>query len=130
MITALALMCAFHHQACKFGDATIIAKAVDNVVTDERLKSLVVTYIGKESWFQIHPKGESWDAKALVSCGILQMPCEFVRHSTLEMQVTTWLKWVAQSSLASVDSDPVRAWKRARLAERILEKARANGTSN
>jgi hypothetical protein len=85
--------------------------------------ALIAYYIGKESGVSLHPRGESWDAKDGISCGILQMKCEFVRHASIEQQISTWLSWVESSNLGSVDSDPKRAARRARKAQDYLRKA-------
>lgn len=128
-ISTLTLMCLLSREACKTKDAQEYAAAVDAETDHEGLRSLLAVYGWKESTFLKHPRGESWDARAGVSCGLLQMPCTYVVSHTTREQVHQWLTWVFASSLGSVDSDPDRAAHRAARAERLLLKAKTQATN-
>lgn len=85
--------------------------------------ALLAVYARHESTGTIHPVPLSWDAKAGRSCGVWQMHCYAVRGWSLEAQAGTWLRWVAGSSLAGVDSSPSRARDRAAEARAALRGA-------
>ena len=85
---------------------------------------LLATYARLESSARIEPLPASWDAKAGVSYGVLQMPYRVARMP-LDVQCRTWLGWVTASSLASVDSSPRRARHRLALARESLTRALA-----
>lgn len=80
-------------------EGEIIANAIGESVAAEKTPTLssfqedtdaVSIFVYYESLIQTHPKPMSWDAKAGISCGILQEPCKFVRVSTLKEQVDWW----------------------------------------
>jgi hypothetical protein len=49
-------------------------------------------WVEHESGIQREPHPESWDARARVSCGPLQEPCDFVRTHSLRDQASRWLQ--------------------------------------
>ena len=85
--------------------------------------ALVATYVAHESGFQDAPSPVSWDARARVSCGVLQLPCSVStgpRHD-----VRWWLWALRRGGLASLDSSPRRAAARLVEARAALDIARA-----
>jgi hypothetical protein len=68
-------------------------------------------WVENESRISTHPHEESWDSKGGISCGMLQMRCEFVRTHSLRDQASRWLqmaRWGAkvctESPLAPLSS--------------------------
>ena len=51
-----------------------------------------------ESGVDENPVPRSWDAKDLVSCGIWQEPCTFVRASSVRAQARYWLRLAHEGS--------------------------------
>lgn len=100
----------------KHGVDPIIPKSLAQVQATEEEMSLVVTYMAYESAFQQHPKPMSWDAKAGVSCGLLQEPCAFVNGHSVKEQVEYWLREYRSVGLASLDSSKKRAEMRSVVA--------------
>jgi hypothetical protein len=98
----------------------IARAAVDLSVTPDELSTLVV-YAALESGVKDHPRAWSWDARRAVSCGMLQEPCSFVKEADDAAQARYWIISERQAGLASVDSDPKRAARRQKLAEKVLE---------
>lgn len=49
-------------------------------------------WVENESRIHVQPRPESWDSRAGQSCGILQLPCEFVRTHSLRDQASRWLQ--------------------------------------
>lgn len=82
--------------------------------------ALIGVYARLESGASEHPTPASWDSRAGVSCGALQMPCWFVRKHPLEEQVRTWIRWAREGGLAALDSSPRRAAERERVAREVL----------
>lgn len=82
-------------------DATDTADAIAQAVADddrapiggskEYEAALEAIYAFAESGAQRHPKPVSWDAKAGISCGMWQMPCQIVRNIDLWDQAKYWL---------------------------------------
>jgi hypothetical protein len=79
--------------------------------------ALVTTYAAHESSFRVGAYGDGGK-----SYGLLQEPAELARRLDTRGQVAWWLATLRASSLASVDSSPSRAARRARLAARLLER--------
>jgi|SRR5208282_1228781 len=88
-------------------------------MTREELADEVV-YGALESRFKDHPRAWSWDARGGVSCGYLQEPCWYVKDHDDEAQARWWMGNERAAGLASVDSDPKRAARRAKIARRLL----------
>ncbi len=133
---ALAIWTAVHPSYAKQKDAPQIANAIVQAVDDVGVPTefggdrdltigTVAYYVAKESGVSVRPFDlVSWDAKAGVSCGILQEPCAFVANHTLKQQVAWWLRNVQDSSLGSVDSSPTRAAKRVAKVKQLLAKVK------
>ncbi len=104
-----------------------VVHAIAAVAADPELRvtphelAVLVTYAALESGMSSRPMAFSWDARAHVSCGYLQEPCGFVDHASLEEQARYWIREERAVGLASVDSDPRRAGRRERRADRVLE---------
>ena len=105
-------------------DAGRIADAIAEAEPTVEEAATAALYVALESGVNEHPRAFSWDAKAGVSCGILQMPCAFVATHTLVEQVRWWLSAVRSRGLASVDSSPSRARAREAQAMRLLDAVR------
>jgi hypothetical protein len=82
-------------------DAPVIADALATVaVQDANLPPvfgshdvdvvLEAVYVAGESGVDHNPRPQSWDAKDLVSCGILQERCSFARTHSLVEQARYW----------------------------------------
>jgi hypothetical protein len=119
------------HIATPTAEQGAVADAIANAVEDDGDQApltgshaqdavLMAIYVWNESRVSTHPKGQSWDSLAGVSCGILQMPCHFVMHSALVDQASTWLRWAHEGGLAALDSSPSRAAKREAKSREIL----------
>ena len=69
-----------------------VMRAVDRACRgkDERCTLDATLWAKHESDLQPRPKPFSWDAKAGVSCGLLQSPCATL-PDTLEREVQVWL---------------------------------------
>jgi hypothetical protein len=87
--------------------------------------ALLGIYSKHESGANIAPQPWSWDARAGVSCGYLQLPCNVVQHVSLADQARLWLKWARQGGLAALDSSPTRAEQRRQEARAVLSAALA-----
>ena len=85
--------------------------------------ALVTTYMAHESGFQDAPSPVSWDARARVSCGVLQVPCRWSRGPRYDVRL--WLWMLRRSTLGSVDSSPLRAAARLVEARAALDMVRA-----
>jgi len=109
----------FTHQPVR--PDSIVVKALSEVKATPEELSLVVTYMRYESGFQLNPKATSWDAKAHVSCGLLQEPCGFVEGHSVKEQVEYWLREYRAVGLASLDSSRERAEKRKLIAAQALK---------
>jgi hypothetical protein len=119
MLTAIVLMCRLSATECDSSDAHRIAAAIDTATEHEGLRSHLVEYSYKESHWQLHPRAESWDARAGKARGPWQL--WFGGDADLTTQAVTWLRNVQQAGLASVDSSPSRAARRAQAAQRLLD---------
>jgi hypothetical protein len=118
--------------------ATALIEAVEECVSDgllptefqdaQELLNTMAYYVAKESNVSEYPIAFSWDAKAGVSCGILQEPCAFVKTHSLKEQGIWWIKSVHDAGLASVDSDPKRAKARKLEVKKVLEKIQKQET--
>lgn len=51
-------------------------------------------YVAGESGARRAPKATSWDAKAGISCGAFQEPCEYVAHHSLVDQARLWMHFL------------------------------------
>lgn len=111
--------------ALRIGDAQSIADAIAIAVSEDGPRgfadleveaSAMAVYAWGESRVRAHPPGESWDARAGVSCGPWQEPCSFARTATLVDQARYWLRELHAAGLASLDSSPTRARRRLALA--------------
>ena len=122
MLTALALACALSSTECRSLDAARITDAIDAVTDDDGLRAILVVYSYHESHWQTRPRAWSWDARAGKARGPWQLWTG--GDEPVESQARTWLGNVQASSLASVDSSPSRAWRRAREAQALVESAR------
>ncbi len=76
--------------------------------------ALLTLYAWKESMAQANPIPWSWDAHAHVSCSVWQEPCAFTATHSLADQARYWLRELRTAGLASLDSSPKRAVRRAR----------------
>ena len=94
------------------------AEAAAHPVDPEACVALVTTYAAKESGYLVMPHAWSWDARAAVSCGLLQLPCRLSQSPAHDVRV--WLSMLRQGTLAGLDSSPTRAAHRAALAQRLL----------
>jgi hypothetical protein len=83
--------------------------------------ALLTLYAWKESEAKEHPRPQSWDAKAGVSCGPWQMRCAMTSHMTLTAQARWWLHELRSSGLAGLDSSKSRAERRTGEAMAILQ---------
>lgn len=72
--------------------------------------ALLVVYGVHESGLSERPSPWSWDARAGVSCGFLQLRCNL--SGSPEADARTWLANVHRVGLAVVDSSPRRAAQR------------------
>ena len=119
MLTALALACALAPAECHATYAAPVFAAIDAATDHEGLRAHLVEYGYRESHWMPHPRAESWDARAGVAHGFLQLwgPAGSL---PLVDQCRAWLLNVQASSLASVDSSPTRAARRAAEAARLL----------
>jgi hypothetical protein len=97
------------------------ARVSSEFTNSRELLATMAYYVARESNVNEYPAAFSWDAKAGVSCGILQEPCAFVKTHGLKEQALWWLKNVHDAGLASVDSDPKRAAKRLKEVKRLIE---------
>lgn len=81
----------------------------------------MVVYAWHESRLQLHPRAESWDARAGRAIG----PWQLWQGGTLplEQQAVTWLQLVERQGIVGVDSSERRAFRRLRFAERLLSLA-------
>lgn len=118
MIAALTLMCALSASECASSDARQIADAIDDATQDDGLRAVLTVYSHAESHWAINPKPCSWDSLAGVARGPWQL--WYGGDAPLGDQARTWLHIVQQAGLASVDSSPARARKRAARAARLL----------
>jgi hypothetical protein len=100
--------------------AIVVIANDPKVAMTPREFALMVTYDDLESMAHEHPISWSWDSKAGVSCGSLQLPCGFVQHATVLQQHYYWLRELRAAGLASLDSDPKRAAKREARAMKVL----------
>ena len=98
-------------------DASYLEKASQKEV------ALMTVYAWKESGAQSLPRPQSWDAKAGVSCGFLQIPCTAAARLSLTGQGRYWLRELRAVGLASLDSDKKRAAARDKLADAALQSA-------
>lgn len=124
MIHAAALACALLSRPgpCELpGDADVIMPAIDAATDDDRLRAVLVTYAWHESRWRVHPRAESWDAIEGRARGPWQLWSG--GDAPLEAQARTWLDCVQRAGLASVDSSPRRAARRADEARRLLVRA-------
>ena len=87
-----------------------IVSAIANAAETPEDAALLVVYGVHESGLSESPRPWSWDARAGVSCGFLQLRCSL--SSSPEADARTWLHNVHASSLALVDSSQRRAAKR------------------
>jgi hypothetical protein len=122
VIAALVLMCALSPRACHSDDAGAIARAVDAATDDDRLRAVLVVYAYAESRWRLHPRAESWDARAGLARGPWQL-WGAVGGMPLEVQARAWLANVEGGGLAGVDSSPRRAARRAAYAAALLDRA-------
>lgn len=82
-------------------DATDAADAIEKAVlgdgrpaiggSKEFEAALEAVYAKEESGVQRRPKPMSWDARAGISCGMWQMPCQIVKNLDLWGQAKFWL---------------------------------------
>jgi hypothetical protein len=87
-----------------------IIRAIADASATAEDAALMVTYAVHESGLSEHPRPWSWDARAGVSCGFLQLRCTI--SSTPEADARTWIANVHRVGLAAVDSSQRRAAKR------------------
>lgn len=80
--------------------------------------ALLTVYGWHESGGRQDPRPVSWDARARVSCGFLQLRCALHRDALADAR--TWLSLVRAGGLAGVDSSPRRARRRAAEAEGLV----------
>jgi hypothetical protein len=93
--------------------------------TPQDVEAAVLAYYAwHESRLERAPYPRSWDASAGVSCDVWQMPCAIVRGWSLREQAATWLRWVHEVGIGSVDSSPSRATRRVARAMVLLGLAR------
>ena len=118
MLTALILMCRLSATECGSDDARRIADAIDAATDHDGLRSHLVEYSYKESHWQLHPRAESWDARSGKARGPWQLWVG--GDADLTAQAVAWLHNVQSAGLASVDSSPSRAARRAQAAQRLL----------
>jgi len=130
MVTSITLICKISLLYCLSKDAQAIARAIDRVTDDPRLRAIMVVYAKHEGGFELHPR-RAWSRDALrgQSCDFLQEPCAFTAGKTPEAQAAAWLRWVQASSLGAVDSLWTRAFARIREAERLLRSATESETT-
>lgn len=122
----LALATHFSPGFARHADRTVLegiarAAADPELAMTRQELALLVVYATLESGLRDRPLATSWDARAHVSCGMLQEPCSFVERATDEMQARYWIRIERQAGLANLDSSPSRAARRTKLAERLLE---------
>jgi hypothetical protein len=116
-------------------DAARIAEAIAGAVESEASPAsgesiavdaaLLALYAAKESHLSEHPMAESWDAKAGLSCGYLQLRCALTRDRSLRQQAQTWLAAVRRGGLVAADSSRSRAARRMEEARAALGAAMA-----
>jgi hypothetical protein len=87
-------------------------------------------WVENESRIRLEPRPESWDARDLISCGPLQLRCDFVRHHSLRDQASRWLQLLRWGKGACPESPaaPLSSGSCARgrrLAEARIATARA-----
>ena len=107
-------------------DARDIASAIALEAHDDYEAALVATYAAYESGVRMRPNAYSHDALAHESCGVLQLPCEWVEaHPTARQQVRRWLQ-IARlpGGVVSLDSSPSRAYRRFATAMLLLAQVR------
>ena len=120
MISAITLACAISSACCHSSDAVAITNAIDQATDDDRLRAVMVVYAWAESRLQVHPRAESWDARAGRAIG----PWQLWQGGTLPLnqQAVTWLQLVERGGLVGVDSSQPRALHRLRYAEDLLDR--------
>lgn len=118
MIPALVLMCRLSATECHSPDAQRIATVIDATTDHDGLRAHMVLYSHAESHWTINPRPWSWDARAGIAHGPWQLWGR--PELTLEEQARAWLHNVEAAGLASVDSSPRRAARRAVRAARLL----------
>jgi hypothetical protein len=87
-----------------------IVQAIADASATSEDAALLVVYGVHESGLNEHPEPVSWDARAGVSCGFLQLRCSL--SSTSAADARTWIANVHRVGLGVVDSSPRRAAKR------------------
>jgi hypothetical protein len=100
-----------------------VVDAISATAETRQDAALLAVYAWHESQGREAPPAQSWDARALVSCGAWQLRCAIHRDALADAR--TWLALVRSAGLAAVDSSPRRALRRAREAEAIVEAQRA-----
>jgi hypothetical protein len=85
--------------------------------------ALLTVYGKLEGDMRAEPRAQSWDAKAGVSCGFLQLRCSIARRLSPVAQARYWLWLYRTAGLVNLDSDGKRAVKRAKLASDALAAA-------
>jgi hypothetical protein len=123
MIPAAVLMCALSAAECQSDDARAISAGIDSATQDDGLRAHLVVYSHEESHWQLAPACWSWDCRKHLARGPWQLWGPAGR-ADLSTQARSWLHNVQASSLASVDSSPSRARRRAAMAERLVSEAR------
>lgn len=116
----LAIFAHFNQTPRRNPEVPRVAEAIAATDATPEEAALLAVYVELESGVSERPRAFSWDAKAGVSCGILQEPCDYVRTHTLTEQCQWWLTALRKRGLASLDSSPSRAAKRSEMARGLL----------
>lgn len=112
IVVALCVLMGFAHPS------PAIVRAIAEAAQSRQEAAITVVYAVHESGLQERPAPISWDARAGVSCGFLQLRCAL--SSTPAADARTWLALVRSSGLAAVDSSPARAARRQAEADGLV----------
>ena len=128
--TILALWALIHPGAPTLPDAPAIAAAIDAAVASDPAApftgsregdtAVLAYYALRESWLSIHAVGDGG-----LSCGVVQLRCEWTTGLDVAGQMRLWLRLVHASSLGAVDSSKARAANRQRKALALLAKVQS-----
>lgn len=113
-------------------DASAVASALATVAVEDADKAPVfgshdvdvvvqAVYVAGESGVNQNPRPQSWDAKDLLSCGILQERCAFVRSHSIIEQVRLWKQLLREGARVCPESPSAPLGGHCRYARQLAD---------